>query len=414
MAHKTAGRKRERGATLVMVTLLLSVFLGMGAIAIDIGMANAAAADAQRAADAAALAGASAYIDYPNFLEGPVDSARTDSAATARAYELALSHFMKADPIDSGEVYITFLPNDDPPKVRVGIARPGILTWFAHIFGINELIIGRKAAAVAAPLASTNNCIKPFLLPDRWYEADKVIQDPNSNSIMDAGGGQGDRGEQWFYQPSQGDYYAPFDPQAPSSSQTGLGSGLSGLPGDRGLDLLVKPQTGNAQRNGSFYQLLAPNMYGMDGNNVHEAVEEGCIEAGIGDVAHVLDGGHTDARLGIQALIDQSPDAAWDPISGTPTPTSDYPDWTENPRVIVVAFYNPIAIATTCNAANNNECRNISPTGEITFSNFARVFIENDPGNTGNITSKFIGFLSGGEDGGEEICPTCLTIRLVE
>ena len=31
----------------------------------------------------AALAAASAYIDYPNFLEGPVDSARTDSAATS-------------------------------------------------------------------------------------------------------------------------------------------------------------------------------------------------------------------------------------------------------------------------------------------------------------------------------------------
>lgn len=411
MVRMTEGRTRERGATLVSVTLLLAVFLGMGAIAIDIGMANAAAADAQRAADAAALAGASAFIDYPNYLESPADSVRTDSAARARVYEVALSHFMKADPIDSSEVYITYLPSEDPAKVRVGIARPGIITWFAHIFGINELIIGRKAAAVAESQAASNNCMKPFLLPDRWFESNKEREDTNSNDNLDAGGRQGNRGEEWLYQPTLGDRYERYNPDAPSTSQTGLGSGPMN---DRGLNLLVKPQTGNSQRMGNFYQMLDPQDHGLDVGSAHEAIESGCIEASIGDTAHLWTGNHNDAFLGINALIDMSPDVSWDPVAGTPTATPDYPDWTDNPRVIIVAFYDPTAIATTCVPSRPNDCTNITPQGPITFGNFARVFIDNPPGNTGNITAKFIGFLSGGDAGGEEECPTCLVLRLVE
>src|SRR5690606_22032897 len=97
----------------------------------------------------------------------------------------------------------------------------------------------------------------------------------------------------------------------------------------RGLDLLVKPQTGNAQRMGNFYQILDPDAYGVSGP-LHKAIAEGCIEAAIGDTAVLMPGSHTSARHGIQDLIDLSPDVVWDDISGHPTPTADYPDWTQN------------------------------------------------------------------------------------
>src|SRR3984893_14039064 len=53
-----AHRKNERGVTIVLVAFSLLALLGMAALAIDIATLYAAHGEAQRAADAAALAGA--------------------------------------------------------------------------------------------------------------------------------------------------------------------------------------------------------------------------------------------------------------------------------------------------------------------------------------------------------------------
>ena len=55
--------RNERGATIALVAVSLTAMLGMGALAVDLGMLRKARVDAQRTADAAALAGASAFID---------------------------------------------------------------------------------------------------------------------------------------------------------------------------------------------------------------------------------------------------------------------------------------------------------------------------------------------------------------
>ncbi len=56
----------QRGATLVMVALGLFVFLGMVALAVDLGMLLGARTESQRVADAAALAGAGSLITAPD------------------------------------------------------------------------------------------------------------------------------------------------------------------------------------------------------------------------------------------------------------------------------------------------------------------------------------------------------------
>ena len=53
-----ANRKNERGVTIVLVAFSLLALLGMAALAIDIATLYVAHGEAQRAADAAALAGA--------------------------------------------------------------------------------------------------------------------------------------------------------------------------------------------------------------------------------------------------------------------------------------------------------------------------------------------------------------------
>ena len=58
--------KNERGATIVFVSLLMAAVLGMAALAIDVGMLYNARAEAQRAADSAALAGAGSLMVAPD------------------------------------------------------------------------------------------------------------------------------------------------------------------------------------------------------------------------------------------------------------------------------------------------------------------------------------------------------------
>lgn len=408
----------ERGVTLAIVAISMFLFLGLAALAIDLGMVKASGAQAQRAADAAALAGASAFIDYAN-----ANSAIIDSAAHARARDYAMRHSIRTTPIAAGEVFDTVIDADY--KVRVTITRPSVPTWFANVLGISSVSVTRVAAAVATDAGVTASCIKPFLLPDRWHETDTQYEDLNGNQIMDietagSGGGPPHPGEAWFYQPAGygpqgGDTYVPYDPNSSDhTGETGFGSGASGLDGDRGLSLLIKPQTGSAQRNGAYYQVLDPSAYGLP-SDLRAATNSGCISASVGDTAYLEPGSRTGpARQGVQDLLAMSPDVSWDDSQLHPTATTAYPDWTTNPRTIVVALYSPLAIATDCDASTQNGCANVPTPSGMTFTNFARVFLEADPGNTGNITARFIGFLGGAGSNGTTTGPLIKVLRLVE
>src|SRR5712692_10818918 len=56
-------RPAERGQTIVLVAVALVSLLGMAALAIDVVTLYVARSEMQRAADAAALAGAKAFVD---------------------------------------------------------------------------------------------------------------------------------------------------------------------------------------------------------------------------------------------------------------------------------------------------------------------------------------------------------------
>src|SRR5713226_8847731 len=56
-------RPEERGQTIVLVAIALVSLLGMAALAIDVTTLYVARGEMQRAADAAALAGAKAFVD---------------------------------------------------------------------------------------------------------------------------------------------------------------------------------------------------------------------------------------------------------------------------------------------------------------------------------------------------------------
>jgi hypothetical protein len=189
-----------------MMVGLLSVL----ALAIDLGMLYKTKGEAQRAADAAALAGADAFR-----LEA--DPARAALLAPSLAKQLAARNHMTGGFIDStSEVTVQVIP--DSQKVRVWVNRLAVRTWFARMFGVASTPIGAVAAARALDAGSTM-CVKPFALADFWAEA---TQDANGNRLSDIGTGSGNNNtsENWTYDQSQGDSYAE---NGLNNTGTGLG-----------------------------------------------------------------------------------------------------------------------------------------------------------------------------------------------
>lgn len=193
----------ERGSVTVMVALTITGLIALLALAIDLSALFDARSEAQRAADAAALAGASAFLDYQQ------DYAR--SIAVKRAMEYATHNEIRNTPIEAGDVTISV--NLDSSTVRVHVRRNGVHTWFARLFGVDAVDIGADATAWAGE-AGAAQCVKPFALPDMWEE---TTQDVNHNRIWDDG-------ERWQYNPADGDRYVPYSGPGGASNETGYGS----------------------------------------------------------------------------------------------------------------------------------------------------------------------------------------------
>jgi len=155
-SESLARRMRDRtGGTLVLVAGAMLGLLAMAALAVDMSAAFAWRAEAQKIADASSLAGASSYMDFqPN---------EATPAAEARAYEYALAHTIKGEPVDSSEVTVQVI--NDSLKVRVGINRPDMPVWFARVLGFAGIDIGAVAAAAADEKGSPN-----------WAQADPALK----------------------------------------------------------------------------------------------------------------------------------------------------------------------------------------------------------------------------------------------
>jgi hypothetical protein len=201
--ERPAWPRDERGSVTVMVAMTMTALCAMIALGIDLGALFNARSEAQRAADAAALAGASAFLE---FQQGAAVSAARD-----RAYEYAMSNQIRNAPIENEEVSVWV--DLDAATVRTAVRRDGVPTWFAALFGIDSVDIGAEATAWAGA-AGAAQCVKPFAVPDMWEE---TTDDTNGNRLWD-------EGEHWNYDPGNGDRYAGFSGPAGDADETGYGS----------------------------------------------------------------------------------------------------------------------------------------------------------------------------------------------
>lgn len=121
--------KRRRGVVALYVAIGLVTFLGAAALAVDMSSLYSRKAKAQRAADAAALAGAYQLTEDP----GDTDAA----VAKAKAYAALPENGGFSD----SQVTVTPSYGGDPSSLHVVVSRREPL-FFARIFGLTSALVG--------------------------------------------------------------------------------------------------------------------------------------------------------------------------------------------------------------------------------------------------------------------------------
>ncbi len=148
-------QRKNEGYVLVTVALSLVVLLGFGGFAVDLGMLYSARGAAQRAADAAALAGALSFVVTP------LDP--QPQTAIDRAVRVATNNTIYDSAIQPGDLTV---PVDIPNRrvtVQLTYSQP---TYLARVLGINTLDISVRADAEASPVGTGSTCAKPFFIPN--------------------------------------------------------------------------------------------------------------------------------------------------------------------------------------------------------------------------------------------------------
>jgi hypothetical protein len=387
------------------MAVLVFLTLGMAAMAIDYGMIKTSKAEAQRAMDAAALAGASALL----IADPAID--KSDSAKKL-AVHFAAEHTVKGVAIDSlsettkDSVTVDLTPTVNTVKVDWG--RPSIGLWFGKIFGTSSM--GLRASATAQVIqTNVATCVKPVAIPDMWDNRPHIvggqeIEDKNGDHLWNYvdGTGRGSsggtvgmwdegEGEPWTYDPSLGDTY---------SSSTGFGTGFRDSWGtgmwhktsDYGRQIMLTTLSPKDSDVESMYYSWGTDSTQTNADSIAAGIRGNrCQTASLGTNYSAANGG----KIGpIQAawgdLIAQDPGARWDDNTNTVTGSTYTTNWqTESPRVIVVALYNPSIYAGSPSA------------NTLQFINFAKVWVDQRPcsgppgGCKAPITARFMGYLTG-------------------
>jgi hypothetical protein len=415
----------RRGATIVLVALSTAAILAVGAISVDLAMLLKMRGDAQRTADAAALAGASAYLEQPSL------EAREE--ARVRAFRFVAENYIGGHGIDTTGY-------DAPPvvkgsnwtivakeatveiapaiyRVRVTVRRPIAPTLFARILGIAGVPISAFAAAEATN-AGGAKCVKPLAMADTWEEA---TGDADGNDFWD-------NGEEWEY--GADDYYEPWDGEEIDEPgdpvETGYGSSHRNDNGtwvrDFGRQLVIKPQDPQAStviRPGHFFAWDMPDdpivtsecgKVGGSGaqDYKHNICECNDAEIHLDQEYEVKPGNMVGpTKTAFNYLTNLDKDAVWVPgpggVGGT-VEGSDWANWRDSPRVIKVALYDP---------AEEYKSGRIS----IKFNNIALMFVEDYkriPGDKEDaVIARFITFAQGSAAPGPG-GPLAKVLRLAE
>ncbi len=189
--HGAAHRSRERGVTMALVALAMVGIIAMAALSIDVGTLYQASAEAQRSADASALAGAR-VLSLSGMTGDPTNSSGQWSAACAVASQTAQT-VANQDIVGGAapsSVTVTFLPGGGTdcstagpsfgvnPMVKVQVVQANLRTYFARIWGRTGGSVSATATAEVFNPSSSSlyapnglvpvqpRCVKPIIVPN--------------------------------------------------------------------------------------------------------------------------------------------------------------------------------------------------------------------------------------------------------
>jgi hypothetical protein len=177
-------RKQERGVTILLIAVSLAALLAMAALAIDVVTLYVARTEAQRAADAAALAGArmiasSGYTTSGISWNGgdtaplcpPTSGPGTAAAVNQQAEAAAAQNPIAGQPAAVSQITCNLSAGN--PTVTVTTQRTSLPTFFARIWGRTASSVSATATAeaynpswFAAAPPPTAVSVKPWLLPN--------------------------------------------------------------------------------------------------------------------------------------------------------------------------------------------------------------------------------------------------------
>ncbi len=382
----------NRDGVAVLFALGLLALLAIGALAIDLGMLFTARAEAQRVADSAALAGASAFKDFI-----PKGTARLP--AIARAYEYATENTIRGVKVDSANVAVEV--DTIAYTVTAYVRSPNLGTWMARSFGVTDAVVSTQATARFAPVGGVK-CVKPFAIPDLWHETNTAP--PSSSGAQEDGNADRRWGndEGWNFDPGAGDRYQKWSlANATDPLSTGYHSQWrnaigSAPPFDIGMTLTVKSQRpGTAIASGFFYPW---RIGASSGANDYRNDILGCnpATASVG-VPYPVENGNMvgPTRQGILGLMSLDSGASWDQPTQSVVGSVAGNNWQNSPRVFIAGLFDPNQIANIQSGGNL----------DIVFNDFALFFLEGldatapGPASQAPVLARFIGFATGSEDG---------------
>lgn len=378
----TATIRDQRGTALIVVAGGMLAFTSVVALAIDIGMMTTARSEAQSAADAAALAGAGAFIGSPG----------NEELARYLANDYASRNNVRRVPVKLEEADIVI--DDEALTVTVSVFRTqergnAVGTFFARVFGIDEVDIGADATAEATP-AGGINCLLPVAVPDRWSEAVVPGNDPDD------------------YNSEHGDEYIPW--VAPDSDPPIFNDPYTGYSEyDLGEQIELKSNTGGGGLNPSwYYPWRPPAQSGADDyrTNINSCVDPS-IAYSVGQTVETEPGNMAGPTMqGFKDLIDQDLTARWNDhmdcvVDAGHEGSREAEHCRHSPRIRPVPLFDPTEEPDPGNKP-------------FKFTNFAGIFVEEIQGKT--VYARWIGYtgVKPADPGESTAGPLFKVIRLIE
>jgi Flp pilus assembly protein TadG len=356
--------RNERGATIVLVSLLLAALLGIAALAIDVGMLYNARAEAQRAADSAALAGAGSLLVVPD-----------EFRARSIALEFGNQNRVQGIPVEllDEDVEIDLNAMTVSVTVQRSASRGNAMaTWFARVFGVDAVDV---AAQATAGVGSTNTatCLKPWVMPDAWDDVDlDGVFDPTVD----------------LYEPGVTSYGSDYRNGVPASN--GFDPPGTTYVADFGRPILLKSgDPKKAVHPGWYFPWDVPQAGGGPeaGGDRYRWNIAHCNSTivTLGEKYRIENGNMIGpTKQGMEDLIAQDPEAYWD-TAGDSVAMSVAESWEGSPRIVHMPLYDPR--------------EEIAPGKKpVTLINVTAFFIEEMRGN--EVFGRFL-YASGVPGGGE-------------